>query len=212
MDYQTLREEIANLSSKAKIVAATKYHTTEQLWNLYRAGCRIFAESRVQQFLERQSLFPDDLCWHFIGTLQRKKAKKIVGKVELIHSVDSLPLAEEVAKRAKGQGITQKVLCQINTSEEISKHGICPKEAVDTILQIDKLSEIEIVGLMTMATKGGNVQEIRRCFSLLSSLQKEAEKALFRSLPELSMGMSGDYKIALEEGSSLVRIGSLLRN
>jgi pyridoxal phosphate enzyme (YggS family) len=217
VDYQTFLARVEELTlscnralDSVRVLVATKYHTPEALEALYQAGGRLFGESRVQQMVERQGSLPSDIEWHFIGSLQRKKVKQVIGKTSLIHSVDTPPLAEEISKRSATANITTRVLLQVNTSEEKSKHGFTPEECEKNIATLDAFPNMEICGLMTMAPNTKDSTVVRQCFRSLAQLRNKCEALLNRKLPELSMGMSNDYPIAIEEGSTLLRIGSLL--
>ncbi len=190
------------------LIAVTKGHPTEHLQPAFDAGSRHFGENRVQEFLEKKDAFPNELNWHLIGSLQTNKINKILGKVALIHSVDSIALAQAISKRSVSQGIQTSILLQVNSSGESSKHGLSPegwKHEIDQLLQLENLS---VEGLMTMAplTKDENV--IRKTFSTLRKFKEELTPTL--PLKHLSMGMSHDYLIAIEEGATLLRVGSAI--
>lgn len=182
------------------IVAVSKYATVEQIQNVYDQGYRHFGESRVQEALIKQKQLPQDIQWHFIGRLQTNKVNQVVGNFCLIHSVHSLELAQLINKKSQEKGIVSNILLQVNTSGEITKQGFTPEELKNTSFQ--HLSHVQVQGLMTMAPLTGDESVIRSCFSLLRKMKEE-----FR-LEHLSMGMSQDYHIAIEEGATYLRIGS----
>lgn len=188
-----------------KVVAVSKTHPVSALEQVYAVGCHEFGENRVPEFLEKVA-FPfrghGEIHWHFIGPLQKNKVAKVIGKTTLIHSVDSLELAKKISEASLIAGLTTAVLLQVNTSGEASKQGFTPKEFVDTLSQLRELQGISLEGLMTMAPLTDDAGPIRRTFSALRKLRDDA------GLVHLSMGMSNDYKIAVEEGATLLRIGS----
>lgn len=215
--YKNLLREIKEIARRANrqandvsLVAVTKFHPMEELQPLFEAGCMLAGESRVQELLEKLPQSPPQVSWDFIGPLQRNKVKKIVGKVRLIHSVDSLNLAQVISKESQAQNVFSHILLQANTSGEVTKQGMTPKECLDLFLAIQALPNLKIEGLMTMAPLTEEESLIRNCFRALRLLRDELQKKYQITLPHLSMGMSHDYKIAIEEGSTLVRIGSKL--
>lgn len=215
--YKALFSEIRELALQAgrqpydvSLVVVTKFHPIEELLPLFEAGCTIAGESRVQELLEKLPQAPAGISWDFIGPLQRNKVKKIVGRVRFIHSVDNLSLAEEISKESHRQGICSHILLQANTSGEASKQGLTPEECLNLFPTIQALPGLKIEGLMTMAPLTEDENVIRHCFRALRSLRDELKKKYQVSLPHLSMGMSHDYKIAIEEGATLVRVGSKL--
>lgn len=192
----------------ATLVAATKYFTAEQMRELYHEGVTHFGENRVQSLLEKQDALSDlDITWHFIGTLQTKKIKKLANKVSYIHSIHSLKTAIELGKR---QDSVIKCMLQINISNEESKHGFSSDEVVSVLKEIEPLKNIEIVGLMGMASHVSDEALIHKQFQVLNDLQKEVFETLGVTLKELSIGMSNDYLIALEHNATFIRLGSAL--
>jgi len=186
-------------------VVVTKNHPLEDVLDLYEAGCRHFGENRVQEALSKVEGAPSDIQWHFIGTLQKNKVPKVLGSFSLIHSVDSPDLAEAISKRS--QEMTP-VLLQVNTSGEATKHGLSPEQWLQTIEQVNCLPNLDIRGLMTMAPFTEDKAIIRSCFACLRKFRDQLESELGKELPHLSMGMSHDYQVAIEEGATLLRIGS----
>ncbi|WP_269920337.1 YggS family pyridoxal phosphate-dependent enzyme [Caldifermentibacillus hisashii] len=215
-NLQIITEKIAKACEKVgrdpeevTIIAVTKYVTIERAQEALKAGIIHLGENRDQEFLKKYEVLGNQPIWHFIGTLQTRKVKKIIDKVDYIHSLDRLSLAEEIHKRAN-----RKIPCfvQVNVSGEESKHGLPPEEVLPFIQQLAMYSNIEIVGLMTMAPYIKDEQILRNCFRSLKQLQDEIQnlKLPYAPCTELSMGMSNDYEIAVEEGATFVRIGTSL--
>ena len=206
-----IKEQIDNIN--VKIIAVTKYANQEQIFEAYNLGIRDFGESYLQDAIEKisgKSKYenPKDLInWHFIGRLQKNKVKQVVGKFYLIHSVDSEELAELINKVANGNGLVQDVLLQVNISEEKTKTGFTQKDLRDSFGKLIKLPDIRIKGLMTIAPKTDNKNLVKECFLNLSNLKEEINKNFMTNIKELSMGMSNDYKTAVECGATMLRIG-----
>ncbi|MBE6183433.1 YggS family pyridoxal phosphate-dependent enzyme [Heyndrickxia ginsengihumi] len=192
-----------------KIIAVTKYVTTERAAEALDAGIIHLGENRDDGLLAKYEKLGNKPVWHFIGTLQSKKVKNIIDKVSYIHSLDRMSLAEEIEKRAEQR---MKCFVQVNVSGEQSKHGMEPEKVKQFIEDLKTFSHIEIVGLMTMAPLTEDKEIIRRTFRELKRLQEEIEAMQLTYAPchELSMGMSNDFTIAIEEGSTFVRIGTAL--
>jgi pyridoxal phosphate enzyme (YggS family) len=191
------------------IVAVTKTHGPEAVLAAVAAGLTDIGENRVQEALAKQeALGPLPVAWHLIGTLQRNKARQAVGRFALIHSVDRLELAGELQRRIPS-GSRQPVLVQVNCSGEPQKGGVEPGALPELLGAIAQLDRLEPRGLMTMAALTDEAREQRRAFSLLRELRDASEREGY-CLPELSMGMSGDYTVAVEEGATLVRLGTVL--
>ena len=192
-----------------KVVAVTKYVTTERASEALEAGLTHFGENRDEGLLSKWEVLKDRPIWHFIGTLQSKKVKHIIDKVSYIHSLDRLSLAKEIHKRSE-----KPVSCfvQVNVSGEESKHGLSSTELKDFILQLKEYSNIKVIGLMTMAPHTEDEVFLRNCFRELKRLQVEINQLNFPHAPctELSMGMSNDYMLAIEEGATFIRIGTAL--
>jgi len=206
-----IKEQIDNIN--VKIIAVTKYSSQEQIFEAYNLGIRNFGESYLQDAIEkisRKSQYenPEDLIsWHFIGRLQKNKVKQVVGKFCLIHSVDSLELGVLINKVANGNELVQDVLLQVNISGEETKAGFNPDDLRGSFGKLIKLPNVRIQGLMTIAPKTDDENLIRSYFSDLSSLQKELNKNFMTDIKELSMGMTNDYKMAVECGATMIRIG-----
>lgn len=194
------------------LVAVSKFHPVDALQEAYDCGQRVFGESRVQELMTKQPVLPADIEWHFIGTLQTNKVKYIAPFIHVIQSIDSLKLLAAVDKEAKKCGRQIRVLIEVHIAEEASKHGFTLDECRELFARdtLNAYPHIRVVGLMGMATFTDDETQVRREFRKLRSLFEE-----LRSLPsagddfkELSMGMSDDYPLALEEGSTMVRVGT----
>ncbi len=202
-------------ASGARLVAVSKTHTPEEILLLYQAGQRLFGENRVQELQDKQVALPADIEWHLIGHLQRNKVRFIAPFVAMIHSVDSERLLEEIDRQAQKAGRVIPVLLQVHIAAEETKFGWSPEELQAWIGSEawKKYAHIAICGLMGMATFTDNTVQVRAEFQRLRHLFDRIKQEAFAVKPEfreLSMGMSADYEIALEEGATLVRIGSLL--
>lgn len=190
------------------VIAVTKYVDAGIAGALMETGLTHIAENRVDKFLDKyESLKNKDLTWHLIGSLQRRKVKSVINLVDYFHALDSVSLAEEIQKRAKHP---IKCFLQVNISEEESKHGFTISELPQVIEELAQLNQIQLVGLMTMAPLGASEGTIRVIFKKANKLRLKLESENRKNMPftELSMGMSGDYKIAIQEGATFVRIGS----
>lgn len=196
---------------EVKLLAVSKTFPVEDVKAAYDAGQRIFGENRVQELEEKTGKLPDDIKWHLIGHLQSNKVRKAVENSALIHSVDSLKLARKIDKVAGECGKKQKILLEINVSGEDSKFGVAVQdEAVKLAEEVAGLENIELLGLMTMAPFGADEDELKEIFASLRHLRERIEEQLKIQLPELSMGMSSDYQAAIEEGATMVRIGTAI--
>jgi PLP dependent protein len=192
-----------------RIVAVTKTHGPEAVRAARQAGLIDVGENRVQEALAKQEAAGDvGVDWHLIGTLQRNKARHVVGRFALVHSVDRADLATELDRRVAA-GHRQPVLVQVNCSDEAQKGGVAPADLMQLLDYMRGLPRIEVRGLMTMSALTDDRNEQRRAFRLLRELRDSAEREGHR-LPELSMGMSGDYPIAVEEGATMIRLGTVL--
>lgn len=190
------------------VISVTKYVDAGIAGALMETGLTHIAENRVDKFLDKyESLKNKDLIWHLIGSLQRRKVKSVINLVDYFHALDSVSLAEEIQKRAKHP---IKCFLQVNISEEESKHGFTISELPQVIEELAQLNQIQLVGLMTMAPLGASEGTIRDIFKKANKLRLKLESENRKNMPftELSMGMSGDYKIAIQEGATFVRIGS----
>ena len=204
------------------MVCVSKFHPVEALQAAYDCGERDFGESRAQELLLKYEALPKDIRWHFIGHLQTNKVKQILPFVHMIHSVDSLKLLEVINKEAEKIQRRIKVLLEVHVAKEETKSGFTPEEILSLNTQLSTLNYIDICGLMGMATNTDDESEWRRCFREISSLASKlsytssasdrSSKGEIRTLntKHLSMGMSDDYLVAIEEGSTMVRIGSTI--
>jgi pyridoxal phosphate enzyme (YggS family) len=210
--YQSICKE---LSDKATLVAVSKTKPAEDIQELYNLGQRNFGENYVQELVDKEATLPKDINWHFIGHLQSNKVKYIAPFVHLIHGVDSLSLLKEINKQAAKNNRTINCLLQVYIAKEETKFGLDEKELMELINQLKKepLNNIAIVGLMGMASFSEDKDLIRSEFKYLKELFNKANAQLsiiHYQLSIISMGMSSDYQIAIEEGATMVRIGSLL--
>jgi len=212
--YETVRRHVADAADRVgrdpadvTIVAVTKTVRIEDIRAAAAAGIRDFGENRVQEFLGKYGLFPD-IDWHFIGTLQTNKVKDVVGRAHLIHSVDSVHLLEEVSRRAESAGVTQDVLLQVNVSGEASKHGFAPADVGEVLVDVAGAEAVCVKGLMTMAPLA-RPDDARWVFRELRELRDSLRGTALDGvkLDELSMGMTNDYRVAVEEGATIVRVG-----
>ncbi|XXM73447.1 YggS family pyridoxal phosphate-dependent enzyme [Lysinibacillus sphaericus] len=201
--------EIGRNPDEINIVAVTKYVSTERAEEAVQAGLIHLGENRDSGLLEKWESLKGRPRWHFIGTLQSRKVKNIIDKVSYIHSLDRLSLAKEIHKRAD-----KPISCfvQVNVSGEDSKHGMEPQEVEEFIRNLKDYPNIKVAGLMTMAPHTDDEHFLRKCFRSLKELQENIHSLDLPYAPctELSMGMSNDYKIAIEEGATFIRIGSAL--
>ena len=198
------------------LVCVSKFHPVEAIMEAYGGGERDFGESRVQELLPKYEALPKDIRWHFIGHLQTNKVKQIVPFVHMIHSVDSVRLLEIINREAEKIGRRVKVLLEVHVAKEKTKSGFTPEEFELRILNLElreRFPWVEVCGVMGMATNTDDEAEWRRCFSEIKHLGKQLlnhSELLNNSAPQISMGMSDDYLVAIEEGSTIVRIGSTI--
>lgn len=216
---QRLFEEVANVCKGAgrkpeevTIVAVTKYVDSQTAEELVQAGVQHLGENRVDKFLEKyQALADYDLTWHLIGSLQRRKVKDVINYVDYFHALDSLKLASEIQKRALHP---IKCFLQVNISGEESKHGFRPDQVEEVVQSLKDFDKLMIVGLMTMAPLGASDSQLAEIFKQIDDLRKFLKEKKIKNMPmeDLSMGMSGDFPIAIQNGSTFVRIGSSFFN
>lgn len=192
------------------LIAVSKTKPALMLQEVYDTGIRNFGENKVQELCEKLEELPSDIKWHMIGHLQRNKVKYIVGRVALIHSVDTYRLAEEINIHAKKKNIIVPILVEVNIAEEESKFGISAEDAILLVEDISKLENIRIKGLMTIAPYVVDSEENRQYFRKIKQLSVDiANKNIHNvSMEILSMGMTGDYEVAIEEGATMVRVGT----
>ena len=203
------RQAASGWSHPVRIVAVTKTHGPEAVRAALAAGLTDIGENRVQEALQKQDALGDVAPrWHLIGTLQRNKARHAAGRFALIHSVDRADLAAELDRRVSAEH-RQAVLVQVNCSDEPQKGGVMPAALPNFLDQLQSLARIEVQGLMTMSALTDDTAEQRRAFRMLRQLRDSAQSSGL-SLSELSMGMSGDYPTAVEEGATMIRLGTVL--
>lgn len=192
---------------EARILVAGKYYAPEQVAALAEAGVELLGENKAEDLLKKQETYGDTFEWHFIGHLQRRKVKQVAGKVTLVHSVDSARLVEELAKRAPEGGV--EVLIQVNASGEESKYGIEEAEVEPLLWTAAETGKVWVRGFMTLAPLVERAEDVRYVFAKLWSIHDRLKSSwgTHFDLSELSMGMSNDYPVAVEEGATIVRIG-----
>ncbi len=198
--------------AEVRLIAVSKTVTQDIIWDAYGIGQRDFGENRAQDLRAKAGLLPADIRWHFIGHLQTNKIKYVVPRAALIHSVDSWDLAQALSVYCSKHKLQSKILLQVNTSGEVSKFGLPPDEAKEIFLRIyEELPNIKLQGLMTMAPLTDDEEKIRLTFRALKRLQEELSSGVNNeALNILSMGMTHDFEIAIEEGSTMLRIGTAL--
>ncbi|TCN25696.1 YggS family pyridoxal phosphate-dependent enzyme [Mesobacillus foraminis] len=194
---------------EVKIIAVTKYVSIDRAAEAVEAGIIDLGENRDEGLVEKWGHLGDKAVWHYIGTLQTRKVKNVIDKISYLHSLDRLSLAKEVDKRAASP---VNCLIQVNVSGEESKHGLEPDSVLDFVRQLREFQNIRVAGLMTMAPHTDDEKVLRNCFRKLKTLQQEVQELKLDYAPcsELSMGMSNDYHVAVEEGATMVRIGTAL--
>ncbi len=215
--YQQIKERIVRACERSgrrpedvTLIAVSKTKPVSMLKEAYEAGARDFGENKVQEILEKYPELPDDIRWHMIGHLQTNKVRQVVGKVCLIHSVDTVKLAREIDKESAKKEIVTPVLLEVNVAEEESKFGFHLDEIPNVIDEISSLSHILVSGLMTIAPFVEDAEENRQFFKKLNQLfiDMKSKKADNVNMSVLSMGMTGDFEVAIEEGATMVRVGT----
>ena len=196
--------------NEVTLIAVSKTKPVEMLQEIYDENIRDFGENKVQELCSKMEQLPSDIRWHMIGHLQRNKVKYIVGKVELIHSVDTYRLAEEINIQAKKQNVIVPILVEVNIAHEESKFGISAEDAILLVEEISRLENIRIKGLMTIAPYVVNPEDNRLYFRKIKQLSVDITNKNIDnvSMEILSMGMTGDYEVAIEEGATMVRVGT----
>lgn len=196
--------------NEVTLIAVSKTKPIEMVQEIYAEGIRDFGENKVQELTSKEEVMEKDINWHMIGHLQRNKVKGVVGKASLIHSVDSYRLAEEISIHAKKQNITVPILVEVNIADEESKFGIHAEDAIILVEEIAKLENIAIQGLMTIAPNVENAEDNRLYFRRIRQLSVDITNKNIDNvnMNELSMGMTGDYTVAIEEGATMVRVGT----
>lgn len=201
-------QQVNRSEKSVEVIAVTKYVDSSTAKELVKAGIHHIGENRVDKFLDKyQALKDEQVTWHLIGTLQRRKVKDVINYVDYFHALDSVKLAQEINKRAEH---IIKCFLQVNISKEASKHGFTVEEIATILPELEKLEKIQIVGLMTMAPFEANEVELNAIFQQANQLQKRLQRKQISNMPftDLSMGMSRDYAIAIANGSTFVRIGT----
>lgn len=210
-----IKKLIENVPSDVKVVAVSKFHSNDEIMEAYEAGQRIFGESRVQELVQKSDELPKDIEWHFVGGLQRNKVKQIAPFISLIHSVDSVRLLREIQKQAVANNRTISCLLQIHIAEEDTKSGFSPNECLQFLSEgvWKEYTHVKFVGIMGMATFTDDTDKVRGEFQNLRQLFDKVKTHYFANdhdFKEMSMGMTGDYPVAIEEGSTMIRVGTLI--
>ncbi|MBS5604035.1 YggS family pyridoxal phosphate-dependent enzyme [Clostridium sp. AF18-27] len=192
------------------LIAVSKTKPAQAVQEAYEAGARDFGENKVQEILQKQPVLPQDIRWHMIGHLQRNKVHQVIGKAVLIHAVDSLRLAEQIEQEAAKRNLDVDVLLEINVAKEESKYGFFLEDAEEAIRRISALPHVHIRGLMTIAPFVENPEENRGIFQKLYQFSVDINDKNIDNVTMgvLSMGMSGDFEVAIEEGATMVRVGT----
>lgn len=203
-------ERSGRLREEVTLIAVSKTKPVSVLKEAYDLGVRVFGENKVQELADKYEELPKDIRWHMIGHLQRNKVKYIIDKVELIHSVDSLRLAETIEKEAAKHNITANILIEVNVAKEDSKFGLMPEELNEFVFEVAKFPHIQVQGLMTIAPFVDDPEENRGIFQRLRKLSVDiaAKNVDNITMCILSMGMTNDYTVAVEEGAAMVRVGT----
>jgi pyridoxal phosphate enzyme (YggS family) len=218
-NYLAVKNEMAETLRKSgrgeadcTLIAVSKTKPVEMMLPVYEAGCRDFGENKVQEIMDKIDKMPSDVRWHMIGHLQTNKVKYIIDKVYMIHSVDTLHLAEAISKEAVKKNVIAKILLEVNVAEEESKFGVTTEEAKIFYEEVCKLPNLKVCGLMTIAPYVENPEENRQYFANLRQLSVDigVKKTDNNIGAELSMGMSGDYRLAIACGANMVRVGTAI--
>ena len=216
-NYNAVKENIKKACEQAgrsqeevTLLAVSKTKPVDMLMDVYHAGARDFGENKVQELVDKIPQLPSDIRWHLIGHLQRNKVKYIVDKVEMIHSLDSLRLAEAIEKEAEKKNCMVKALVEVNVAEEESKFGIGVSEALPFVQEVSRFSHLHVCGLMTIAPYVEDPEQNRQIFARLRKLSVDiaAKNINNVNMSVLSMGMTNDYQVAVEEGATMVRVGT----
>lgn len=203
-------EKKSSYGQSVTLIAVSKTKPSSDIKALYDIGVRDFGENKVQELCDKYDELPKDIKWHLIGHLQTNKVKYIIDKVYLIHSVDSIHLAQQIENECEKKNVDVNILVQVNVAKEDTKFGLMPEDVMSMIESISKLPHIHIKGLMTIAPFVEDAEENRQVFSDLKKLSVDIRNKNIDnvSMDVLSMGMSGDYRVAIEEGSTMVRVGT----
>lgn len=212
--YRAIHKFRTELPAGVRLVAVSKFHPAEMVQQAYDAGQRAFGESRVQEMLAKQPLLPADIRWHFIGHLQTNKVKSIIGKTAMIESIDTEHLLAKVDQESNKAGVITSVLMQVHVAREETKFGFSPEELLSYFAErkFEALTNVHIHGIMGMATNTDDVQTVRSDFARIASLYNTIRESTpdLRGFDILSMGMSGDWPLAVEQGANLIRVGSAI--
>jgi len=204
-------ERSGRKKEEVRLLGATKTVPPERIKEFYECGLNLFGENRAQEFLKKyEALKGLNIEWHFIGRLQTNKVKYLMGKVKLIHSLDRKNLADEIQKRASKKNMVQDVLIEVNLGDEETKGGVSPEELEELYEYTLNLPNLRVMGLMAIPPYLENPEEVRPYFRKLRELKEKLEEKYKTKMPHLSMGMSHDFEVAIEEGATIVRIGTLL--
>ncbi len=216
-NLEAVQERVADAVAKSgrspdavQLIAVSKKQDAEKVREAFDAGQSIFGESRVQEARVKIPLLPSAMRWHFMGNLQKNKIRHALPLFELFHSIDSLTLAEDMERIADEEGVRPRVLLEVNVAGEGSKIGFSPLRLREEMDRLLPLSRVEIDGLMTIPPFASEAEDSRRYFVTLRELRDELESEFAVKLPQLSMGMSNDYAVAIEEGATLVRVGTAI--
>ena len=203
-------QKVGRSRDEVTLIAVSKTKPVEMLQEIYDANVRDFGENKVQEMCDKIELLPQDIKWHMIGHLQTNKVKYIVGKTELIHSVDSLRLAQEIQKQAVKKDVIVPILVEVNIAQEESKFGISKEETIQLVKEIALLDHVAIKGLMTIAPFVEDPEDNRCYFKAIKELSVDINNQNIDNvhMDILSMGMTGDYTVAIEEGATMVRVGT----
>ncbi len=219
ISLETIAKNLLEIKEKtalynSRIIAVTKYYGVDALVNAYKAGIRDFGESRVNDAIKKIEVLPEDIrknsTFHFIGHLQTNKAEKVVEYFDCIQSVDSLKLAKVIANKACSLNKREKILLQVNNANEEQKFGYTKEQLISDLPEILELTSLEIMGLMNIAPLNATEDVLKNLFADMREFKSELEAKFSIELPELSMGMSNDYELALEEGATMIRVGRKL--
>lgn len=215
--YEKLQQRITQACERScrdpediLLLPASKTRTADDIREVMDLGLTAVGENRIQEVKAKIGFLPNSLQWHFIGGLQRNKVRDAVMYCSWIHSIDSEALAQEIEKRAASHGRRPKVLIEVNVAGEASKHGVAPTEVPALAEAVNKCSHLELYGLMTVAPFYEDLEKVRPYFVKMRELREHLEQELGYHLPELSMGMSHDFELAIEEGATIVRVGTAL--
>ena len=203
-------EKSGRAAGDVQLIAVSKKQDAEKVRAVFDAGQPIFGESKVQEARAKIPLLPSAVRWHFIGHLQKNKIRHALPLFEMFHSVDSLALAQDIQRIADEEGVRPRVLLEVNVAGERSKFGFAPDKLKSEMEALLQLGRLEIEGVMTIPPFAPEAEESRRYFVQLRELRDELEREFAMRLPQLSMGMSGDYEVAIEEGATFVRVGTAI--